>query len=112
MLDPAERASLSAYLIDQASRFATITADGRKLQLKRIAALPQLGAGGAERLVTTVLLEAPLEESVRSLQLLDRHKDLRIDVPVQVSVNSRVLRTLLPPQPFVSADHPLTLEFR
>lgn len=110
-LDDSERAALGEYLAAQASHFAALTVDDRAVPLARVAADPDLGAGGAGPLGTTVTLAARVAlDGAHRVKLVDRHKDRRVDVPVEVVFDRVALQSKLPPLPLLGADKVLELE--
>ncbi len=110
-LDAAERAQLAEYLAAQATHFAALAVDDRAVPLARVAADPDLGAGGAGPLGTTVTLAAPVAlDGEHKIKFADRHKDRRVDVPVEVAFERVALLSKLPPLPMLGADKTLELQ--
>lgn len=110
-LEAAERARLAAYLAGQATRFAAVHVDGAPLSLVEAAREVDLGDGPEARAGVRLTLRAPARLALaRTVQLVDRHKDARTSVPVEVVARGVRLRGGLPPRPLVWAGHPLVVE--
>jgi hypothetical protein len=114
--DAAEKAQLTAYLVEQATHFASVAVDGRALALARAAAEPDFGPGADGRLGVLVTLEAAAAlggGGAHRVRLADRHKDRRVTVPVTIAPSGGVtLAGAIDPQPYVFVDHPLDVEVR
>jgi len=98
------RRPITDYLVQQATHFVVLAVDGRKTELKVVSVV---GLDEGVRVEMSAQVTHP-----RQVHFQDRHKNRRITVPVEISVEGLQLLTPLPPRPFVFADHPLDLDLK
>jgi hypothetical protein len=110
-LNDGESGKLTDYLVRQAANFVIVSVDGKRLTPKFEKVTAEAIGTGRERLGVRVEMVAPVKEP-HHVKLEDRNKDRRFNIPVEVVLDGVELKSALPPQPFVFADHPLELDLK
>jgi hypothetical protein len=95
---------MTSYLVEQALHFVALSADGKNLAM-------HIDNTESFDLGVRVEMSAAIDRPHR-VKLEDRHKDRRVNVPVEVILDQLQLRNSLDPQPFVFADHPLIIDLK
>jgi hypothetical protein len=110
-LSDEEAAKLTDYLVRQTVNFVVVTVDGKRVVPKFDKVTADPPGSGRERLGVRVEMSAPVKEP-HHIKLEDRHKDRRLNIPVEVVLDGVELKSTLPPQSFVFAEHPLELDLK